>query len=498
MNVMNKKYCLHKGFTLVEMTVVLLLITLLASVAVRETAELGFQTRYEQTRERLEMIKQAILGNPRQIINGQQAVSGFVADMGRLPYTLRELLEDYDCDGPSVDGNGDTNFTNDGGCPWTLDSTYNSGLGSGWRGPYLTVSGSPADNDALTDGWGNLGTGVTDQSYGWSYTVASNNLAIQSAGKNQAFNPADIGYDEDFPKAQPYLFASDWLVDISNGISVNFIKSTRGTLLAKSFCMDTSKTTKASCVASATWIGNCNIAGHYNNDSCVAVTTPTQGIWGYCSDGVSTSVTACTAASGIWGYCSDGLSTTSAACTAAKGIWAEKGFGCSDQSNTTKATCEAAGKTWYACSDGTSTTTTACSAANGTWSISTNNIPNPSVLGLPICMKVFYRKADSTIGMLISDGDITNDVDGNVLFDPNIIIADGSPQTIRFTNFRDSASTIAIPATPLNIPIGSNAIGIYQYDGTSCNATTTFYPAEHLNPIQVDFHSNTTLPVINW
>lgn len=78
-----------RGFSLVELTVILLLITLLASVAVRETAELGFQTRYEQSRERLDMIRQAILGNPRQIINGQQAVS----DMGRLPMSERELID---------------------------------------------------------------------------------------------------------------------------------------------------------------------------------------------------------------------------------------------------------------------------------------------------------------------------------------------------------------------------------------------------------------------
>ena len=155
-----------RGFTLVEMTVVLLLITLLASVAVRETAELGFQTRYEQTKDRLEMIKQAILGNPRQIINGQQAISGFVADMGRLPNTLRELIEDYDCDGPLVDGNSDTNLNNDGGCPWILDTTYNSGLGSGWRGPYLTISGNPSDNDALSDGWGAT---ATNGNFGWNF-----------------------------------------------------------------------------------------------------------------------------------------------------------------------------------------------------------------------------------------------------------------------------------------------------------------------------------------
>ncbi len=46
------------------------------------------------------MIRQAILGNPRQIINGQQAVHGFVADMGRLPDNIHDLLErEYCSDG---------------------------------------------------------------------------------------------------------------------------------------------------------------------------------------------------------------------------------------------------------------------------------------------------------------------------------------------------------------------------------------------------------------
>lgn len=505
------------------MTVVLLLITLIASVAVRETAKLGFQTRYEQTKERLDMIKQAILGNPRQIINGQQAVSGFVADMGRLPHTLRELIEDYDCDGPSADGNGDTNFTNDGGCPWILDSTYNSGLGSGWRGPYLTISGNPANNDALTDGWGRTST---DSNYGWDFfdwntyppispSSYTSNLIIQSLGKDQSADtalPTTENYDNDYPVniyplgstscspaspcfPNPTVRQQDWQVDISNGISVSFINSTR-VLPVKSFCTDTSKTTKASCVTPAAWYGNCNTAGYYNADSCATAAIP--GTWGYCSDGVSTTTTACNNASGIWGYCSDGVSATPAACTTAKGIWATKGFACSDQSHSTQATCIAATKTWYGCTDGASTNLAACTSASGAWSISTINIPGPPLLSMPICMKVFYRKPDSSIGVLVSDGNITNDIDGAVLFDPNVIIADGSSQTIRFTNFRDSANTIAIPATPLNIPIGNNAIGIYQYDGTSCSTTTVFYPADRQNPIQLDFQPHTILPVINW
>lgn len=43
------------------------------------------------------MIREAILGDPRKTVNGQAVMSGFVADMGRLPTCLRELLEPFNC-----------------------------------------------------------------------------------------------------------------------------------------------------------------------------------------------------------------------------------------------------------------------------------------------------------------------------------------------------------------------------------------------------------------
>ncbi len=58
------------------------------------------------------MIRQAILGNPRQIINGQQAVSGFVADMGRLPDNIHDLLEREYCSSSSY--STPTDCTNNG------------------------------------------------------------------------------------------------------------------------------------------------------------------------------------------------------------------------------------------------------------------------------------------------------------------------------------------------------------------------------------------------
>lgn len=247
----------ERGFSLVELTVVLLLITLLASVAVRETSELGFQTRYEQTRERLDMIKQAILGNPRQIINGQQAVSGFVADMGRLPMSVRELIDisagstGYCGDKTYVDqaiceGNGrvwfsfcsNSTYTDQQACEtnnalwrgrksfgFCSDALYQNNqtqclangkqwahlFYGGWNGPYLSVSENPAKPDALTDGWGNQAAAATDQSYGWSFfqldlltgnTQDSGSLIMQSFGKNQQKDnaiPTNTDYENDFP-----------------------------------------------------------------------------------------------------------------------------------------------------------------------------------------------------------------------------------------------------------------------------------------------------------
>jgi hypothetical protein len=382
----------------------------------------------------------------------------------------------------------------------------------------LTISGSPADNDALTDGWGTMTDNLV---YGWRFDKGLNptmlgdfdttndqtdpdgfvRLVVQSYGKDQTANGLPTNdFIDDYPPnirqndagayyPNPLVDKEDWLVDVSQGISVNFIKSTRA--LPISSCSDPSKTKKSDCVAPATWYGICNIAGHYNHDSCVAVTTP-QGIWGYCSDGASATEAACTLPA-TWGYCSDGVSTDPATCNAAIGTWATKGFGCSDQSYTTKATCEDESKTWYGCTDGAGTALASCTTA---WFVSTKETSILPTTKTPICMKVFYRKTDSTIGVLVSDK--TND-ETTVHFDPNVISADGSAQTIRFTNFRDSTITSSDFIT--SIPIGSNAIGIYQYDGTSngCKSDTMpYYPSDRQNPIQVDFHANTTLPVINW
>lgn len=219
----------ERGFSLIELTVVLLIITLLASVAVRSTNELGFQVRHEQTKERLELIKQAIIGNPNRTINGQPNILGFVADMGRLPTCLRELVENYNCTTAAANPNGTTD---------TLTKLW-----AGWRGPYLSLSGNPADADAFSDGWGNVSA---NGNYGWHFdNSGAPNLILHSLGKNQQSGAGDTGYDEDYPASQPTLTTVDWRVDVSS-ITANvqagpLVLTTTGT------CSDTNHTTKTNC-----------------------------------------------------------------------------------------------------------------------------------------------------------------------------------------------------------------------------------------------------------
>ena len=498
---MRRNFKNETGFTLVELMMVLLIIAVTTKIVTVSFVDIGYSARYEQTKERLESIRQAILGNPKQIINGQQAVSGFVADMGRLPVNLRELVDNSnpysDCDLNSTnDADGDGDATHDL-CPsWIIDPTYNSGLGSGWRGPDLTVSNNPANPDAFTDGWGRERKGYcrkvdyTDQAsceasgfiwtttgddynYGWyfnswSFPYPDAQLIIQSYGKDHLFSGTDYDADYPVPTSQPIVSNTDWLVNISGGVSVNFIKSTRA-IPNISFCTDATKITKATCLPPETWYGGCDKATYFNKTSC-------------------------TNAAGTWVSCSDGTSATKPDCELVGKNWYGEGFGCSDQSKFTKAQCSNP-DVWRSCTDdGTITTINACSTANEIWygdnlfSIST--IPaQPIPPTIPICMKVFYRKPDSSIGVLVSDEN-----KATVINDPKLITADGSFQTIRFTDLRDSSSNLLVT----DIPIGSNAIGVYQYDGIGCNTSNMLYPINHRTPIQVDFHPHTNLPVINW
>lgn len=125
---MNRHGCFKaRGVTLLELLIVLMILSLILTAAVKTwdvTLERG---RYESTRKRLDQLSTAITGDPNYIVSGRRADFGFVGDMGRLPYSLSELVSEPPAAPPES---------------------------SRWKGPYVRASFSESPETFRTDGWG--------------------------------------------------------------------------------------------------------------------------------------------------------------------------------------------------------------------------------------------------------------------------------------------------------------------------------------------------------
>ncbi|WP_198242988.1 type II secretion system protein [methane-oxidizing endosymbiont of Gigantopelta aegis] len=475
----------QQGFSLIELVTVLLIITVLSTIAIRSTVDIGYNARYEQTKDRLNSIKQAIIGNPNRYLNGQPDIHGFVADMGRLPDNVRELIQRYNCSNPV--GAGPNNCITPGTPAWfdTTNVSVSNNLKHGWNGPYLTVSDNPANPDAYTDGWGREAQGycsdptITDQTactgantwtvaandfnYGWGYVIDNPNtgdLTIKSYGRDQTAGGSG-DFEGDYPSSQPVINQSDWVVSISGGVTIGFIKPYTPVQRASqptSLCTDPTNITESTCLTPESWYGGCSKAGYINKDSCIA-------------------------AGGNWKSCSDGVSTNKTTCEAASGHWYGEGYGCSNQQANDKVSCLALSAIWRSCTDnGTITDQATCLLNNQIWYGDSNYTvdlpPQPgSYNSRNICMKVFFRKNDGTVGAAESSA--------------VSIVENGGFQTITLNTFKDSTNTVVT-----DIPIGINSIGIYTHDGTNC--TTNIYPADRAGPIPVLFAPHRQLAVIQW
>lgn len=165
------------GFSLLEMLVALAILSAAAYVALDTVESDTGQTRYQITENRLKKIRRAIVGNPDLVLNGSPVVSGYVADVGRLPECLEQLVARVEC----------------GGYTPPVYSQVSGGLFSGWRGPYLTHG-----TNGIADGWGSTG-GVN---FGWAFDVDNGSLGVKSKGRDREnqWDPAVgsiNGYDSD-------------------------------------------------------------------------------------------------------------------------------------------------------------------------------------------------------------------------------------------------------------------------------------------------------------
>ena len=129
----------QSGFTLIELTIVIIVLGVLAAVASRKIGQSIETAKWEHTKVELDELARAFIGNPETYANGARTDFGYVGDVGALPLNLDGLSQ-------------------------------NPGGYSTWDGPYIT--------DAFTSG------DYKKDAWGTTYTYTDTLLRSTGSGSN--------------------------------------------------------------------------------------------------------------------------------------------------------------------------------------------------------------------------------------------------------------------------------------------------------------------------
>lgn len=155
------------GFTLLEAVVALAVVAVLAGAFVPLVLTSRETDRADATRHTLRLIKRGIVGGEARP-GEAEADHGFVGDLGQLPDSLPQLLRP-------------------GGLPaFTVDRP--SGLGVGWRGPYVPLALADDTARLTRDAFGRRIRYSTSDT---SLSGISATALLQSAGRDGAFGTED-------------------------------------------------------------------------------------------------------------------------------------------------------------------------------------------------------------------------------------------------------------------------------------------------------------------
>lgn len=163
----------ERAFTLVELLVVVGILILVTAGSLLVLEQTDDQMRYKKNEEDYKDLHTALFGpGTMTTINGNLVVSGYLADTGKLPNSLDDLV------------------TRPIGLPsWSPVAPPLRGakIHHGWRGPYLNVGGADP-----TDAWGNP----------WHFRLpvtTASPLQLGSWGRDGL--PGGVEqYEDDFPK----------------------------------------------------------------------------------------------------------------------------------------------------------------------------------------------------------------------------------------------------------------------------------------------------------
>ncbi len=118
----------NRGYSLIEMVVVIIIIGILATVVLKSMSRATDVSRTEETKKEMELLANAITGDPELVSGGTRSDYGYVGDIGALPPNWDALIANpgyATWAGPYIKdefaiGAGDTEFKSDGwGVPYS-------------------------------------------------------------------------------------------------------------------------------------------------------------------------------------------------------------------------------------------------------------------------------------------------------------------------------------------------------------------------------------------
>ena len=181
------------GYSLVELVVVIIILGVLASVAVKSVRLSTETARVEQTKRELDQLAHAVTGNPDLVSGGTRTDYGYIGDVGAMPSNLDALVS-------------------------------NPGSYVTWDGPYIRddfyASSGASESEFEFDGWGRQytytgGNSITSTGSGSSITRQLANSTADLLSNTVAIVVTDLS---NTPPGVNFTDSVNIVLDYPNGV----------------------------------------------------------------------------------------------------------------------------------------------------------------------------------------------------------------------------------------------------------------------------------------